>query len=50
MEAALTTIQTLVSNAMDFITTTPELMVCFVAGLVPIGFMVIRKAKKASRA
>ena len=50
ISTAMTEIGTIVSNCINWIESNLVLMTCFVAGLVPVGFMVIRKAKKASKA
>lgn len=49
MEAALTTIQTLVSSALSIITANTVLMVFFCGGLLGVGFRIIRQAKRAAR-
>lgn len=47
---SLTTLGSIVTSCVGWITDNPVLMTLFVAGLIPAGFMVIRKAKKASKA
>ena len=47
--AALTTVWSVVDGCVDFITGNAVLMVIFVAGLVPIGFRIFRKAKNSVR-
>lgn len=48
--SALGDLGTIVTQCVSWITGNPILMTMFVAGLIPAGFMVIRKAKKASKA
>lgn len=50
IEGSLSTIGDIVSKMLDIIKGNPILTTIFVAGLIPAGFMVIRKAKKASKA
>lgn len=50
IDGSLTTIGTIVEKMLDVIKSNPILTTIFVAGLIPAGFMVIRKAKKASKA
>lgn len=49
ISSALTTLGSIVTSCVGWITDNPVLSVIFVAGLVPAGFMVIRKAKRASK-
>lgn len=49
MEQALTSIGNLVTTGMGIITGNEVLMVLFCAGLVGVGFGVIRRAKGAAR-
>ena len=46
---ALTELGTIVTQCVTWITGNDILFILFVAGLIPAGFMVIRKAKKTSR-
>lgn len=46
---AMSEITTIVTSCLGWITNNLVLFTCFCAGLIPIGFMVIRKAKKTSR-
>lgn len=46
----LTDIGTIVTQCLSWITGNPVLMLIFVAGLVSIGFYVIRKAKRTAKA
>lgn len=47
---ALSQIGNIVTECINWIQGNTVLMTCFVAGMIPVGFMVIRKAKKASKA
>lgn len=49
ISGALTTLTSIVTACLDWIKNNPILTVMFVAGLIPAGFMVIRKARKASK-
>lgn len=49
VEAALENVWGIVESCITFITGNAALMVIFVAGLVPIGFKIFRKAKKSVR-
>lgn len=49
VSGALTTLGTIVTTCIGWITDNPVLMVMFVAGMIPAGFMVIRKAKKTAK-
>ena len=44
---ALTTVTSVFSSAMSIITGNPVLMVFFAAGLLGVGFRLVRKARKA---
>ena len=44
---ALASVWEIVGSAVDFIAENPILMVCFVAGLVPVGFKIFKKARKS---
>lgn len=46
---ALTNCWTLVTDCVDFFTQNAALMVMFVGGLVPVGFKIFRKAKRAAK-
>lgn len=46
---ALTQIGSIVTSCIGWIESNLVLMTCFVAGMIPVGFMVIRKAKSTSR-
>lgn len=50
ISGSLTTLGSIVTSCVGWITDNAVLMTMFVAGLIPTGFMVIRKAKKASKA
>lgn len=50
LSSALTDIGTLVTACLSWITDNAVLNLIFVAGLVSIGFMVIRKAKRTAKA
>lgn len=50
MEAALTQIGNLVTTGMQIITGNEVLMVLFCAGLLTVGFRVIRSAKRSATA
>lgn len=47
IEAALANVWGVVDSCITFITGNAALMCLFVAGLVPIGFKIFRKAKKS---
>lgn len=47
IEGGLTNAWTLVSSGLDFIASQPALIAMFAAGLIPIGFRIFRKAKRA---
>lgn len=47
IESALTNVWGVVESCITFITGNAALMALFVAGLVPIGFKIFRKAKKS---
>ena len=49
VSTALTTVWSVVNGCVEFITGNAVLMVIFVAGLVPIGFKIFRKAKNSVR-
>lgn len=49
MTTALTTIGTLVTTALGYITGNDVLMVMFCGGLLGVGFKVIRQAKRAAK-
>lgn len=49
ISGSLTTLGSIVTSCIGWITENPVLTTMFVAGLIPAGFMVIRKAKRASR-
>ena len=49
LSSAISEVTTLASNAISIITGTEVLMVLFVAGLVGVGFAVVRAAKHAAR-
>lgn len=49
IEAALTNVWSVVESCITFITGNAALMMLFVAGLIPIGFKIFRKAKKSVR-
>ena len=44
---ALTTVTSIFTSAMSIITGNPVLMVFFAAGLLGVGFRLVRKARKA---
>ena len=46
----LTQLGSIVTSCIGWITDNPVLMTIFVAGMIPAGFMVIKKAKKAAKA
>lgn len=46
---AMDQISTIVTACLGWIQNNLILFTCFCAGLIPIGFMVIRRAKKTSR-
>lgn len=50
ISGSLSTLGDIVSNCLNWIRDNTVLQVIFVAGLIPAGFMVIRKAKRASKA
>lgn len=50
MADALTNLGTVVTSCLSWITDNAILMTMFVAGMIPAGFMVIRKAKKTAKA
>ena len=50
MGPALETLGTLLTTALGWIEDNSILMTMFVGGLVPTAFMIVRKAKKASKA
>lgn len=50
LSGALSDIGTLVTQCLSWITSNAVLNLIFVAGLVSIGFMVIRKAKRTAKA
>lgn len=47
VSTALTTVWELVGSCVDFIGKNPVLMVLFVAGLVPMGFRIFKRAKNS---
>lgn len=49
VETALTNVWSIVSSCVTFITGQPVMLTLFAASLVPIGFKIFRKAKKAVR-
>lgn len=49
VQTALGQIGTLVTSCIGWIESNIVLMTCFVAAMIPVGFMVIRKAKKTAR-
>lgn len=49
ISGALTNAWTLVDSAITFITTNDVFVVIFAAGLIPIGFRIFKKAKRAVR-
>lgn len=49
VSSALTQIGTLVTSCIGWIESNIVLMTCFTAAMIPVGFMVIRKAKKTAR-
>ncbi len=49
LTSAISEVTTLASNAISIITGNEVLMVLFVAGLVGVGFSVVRAAKHAAR-
>lgn len=50
ISSGLTDVGTIVTECVNWITNNAILFTMFVGGLVPVGFMVIRKAKKAAKA
>lgn len=50
LSSGLTDVGTIVTQCISWITDNAILFTMFVGGLVPVGFMVIRKAKKAAKA
>lgn len=47
VSSALTTVTSVFTSAMGIITGNPVLMVFFAAGLLGVGFRLVRKARKA---
>ena len=47
ISTALTTVTSVFSSAMGIITDNPVLMVFFAAGLLGVGFRLVRKARKS---
>lgn len=46
---ALTQIGTIFTQCVTWIQSNMVTMTCFVAGMIPVGFMIIRKAKRSSK-
>jgi len=46
---SLTQVFAILTSCVNFITGNPVLMICFVAGLVPLGFGIFRAAKHAAK-
>lgn len=49
VQEALTQIGSIFTQCVTWIQSNIVTMTCFVAGMIPVGFMIIRKAKRSSK-